>query len=179
MDPHLEPSRTLDPERSRLRLVCRGVVQGVGFRPLVARLASELSLTGHVDNVAEGVRLELFGTRQALEVLMERLPLRLPKGARLEPLQPEWSGDGVAAPEALRIGSDPANRLADGLFATALVADRAPCARCLAELADPRDRRFGYPFISCCACGPRYSIATHEPFCRAATTLAAFPLCAT
>ncbi|MFN7898708.1 MAG: carbamoyltransferase HypF [Synechococcaceae cyanobacterium] len=166
------------PDLMRLRLECRGVVQGVGFRPALARLAGALGVTGTALNVAGAVHLDLWGERQALETLLLRLPGQLPEAAQLEPLQPRWSSAAGVAPEGLTIGSGPASPLKGGLFATALVADRAPCGRCLAELADPRNRRFGYPFISCCDCGPRYSIATEEPFCRSGTTLAGFPLCA-
>ncbi|MFM8278495.1 MAG: Sua5/YciO/YrdC/YwlC family protein, partial [Cyanobium sp.] len=169
------PLAAADP--AQLRLDCRGVVQGVGFRPAVARLAASLGLSGSAVNVAGGVRLELWGSRQALQQFVDRLPRQLPQGARLEPLQPHWRAASGAAPAGLAIGCASASPLGAGLIATALVADRAPCARCLAELDDPQDRRYGYPFISCCSCGPRYSIATREPFCRSGSTLAAFPLC--
>ena len=181
-----------------LRLDCQGVVQGVGFRPAVARLAASLGLSGSAVNVAGAVRLELWGEHQALLSFVERLPRELPDGAQLDPLQPFWSlGEGSApvgsapmgsapqgsaplgsAPLGLELGCASARPLHGSPVATALVADRAPCAACLAELNDPADRRYRYPFISCCRCGPRYSIATHEPFSRAGTTLAGFPLCA-
>ncbi|MEB3361941.1 MAG: carbamoyltransferase HypF, partial [Synechococcaceae cyanobacterium] len=162
----------------RLSLHCRGVVQGVGFRPAVARLAAALGLSGSAINAAGGVRLELWGERQALSTFVERLPRQLPEGAQLEPLQPHWSAAEGPAPQGLLLGCDNASPLAGSPVATALVADRAPCSACLAELNDPSDRRYRYPFISCCRCGPRYSIATHEPFSRGGTTLARFPLCA-
>lgn len=167
--------------RARLQLECRGVVQGVGFRPLVHRLAAQLELSGEVENGPGAVRLRLEGERPSLEAFLRRLPLQLPPGARLEPLDPVWSA--AAAPAAgpfqarVRIVTGQAVPLGIGLFASSLVADRAPCSACLAELADPADRRFGYPFISCCDCGPRFSIATAEPWARARTTLAPFALC--
>ncbi|MFQ6537906.1 MULTISPECIES: carbamoyltransferase HypF [Aphanothece] len=163
---------------ARLWLDCRGVVQGVGFRPLVHRLAAELALAGAVENVAGGVRVELQGERGALERFLERLPRQLQPPAALEPLHPLWLEPMRPAPRGLRIAAAAARPLGTGLVAPALAADLAPCRRCLAELEDPLNRRFGYPFISCSACGPRYSIATAEPYARAHTTLAAFPLCA-
>ncbi len=167
--------------RAQLHLECHGVVQGVGFRPLVHRLAAELELSGEVENGPGAVCLRLEGDRPSLEAFLRRLPLELPPRARLETLDPVWSS--AAAPTAaplqagVRIVTGQAEPLGIDLFASSLVADRAPCSACLAELADPADRRFGYPFISCCDCGPRFSIATAEPWARAHTTLAPFALC--
>lgn len=161
------------------------MVQGVGFRPLVHRLARDLDLRGEVENGPGAVRLRLEGDRRSLEAFLRRLPLELPPRARLEPLDPVWSEAPAPNPApaadplraGVRIMAGRAKPLAIDLIASSLVADRAPCRACLAELADPADRRFGYPFISCCDCGPRFSIATAEPWARAHTTLAPFPLC--
>jgi len=170
---------------SRLQLRCHGIVQGVGFRPFVHRLALELGLSGRAQNEVGTVVLELQGSRSALERLLERLPRELPLPGRLEPLQPHWLpvgggtlGDTPGEPSGIRISASPPDPLGIGLVAPALSADLAPCPACLAELADPANRRFGYALISCCACGPRYSIATAQPFARAHTSLAAFPPCA-
>lgn len=174
---------------SRLRLRCHGIVQGVGFRPFVHRLALELGLSGQAQNEVGTVVLELQGSRPALERLLERLPRELPLPGRLEPLQPHWlapeagtlagaTGDPGGIQSGILISASPPEPLGIGLVAPALSADLAPCAACLAELADPANRRFGYALISCCACGPRYSIATAQPFARAHTSLAAFPPCA-
>ncbi len=163
--------------QARLRLLCRGVVQGVGFRPLVHRLARELNLVGELENVAGAVRLELQGERRSLERLVRRLPAALQPPGALEPLEPEWLPPLVPAPAGLRIAAAAGQPLGPGLFAPSLAADLAPCPCCLAELRDPANRRHRYPFISCSRCGPRYSIATAEPYARAHTTLAAFPLC--
>ncbi len=163
---------------ARLRLWCRGVVQGVGFRPLVHRLAAELQLVGEVENVAGAVRLELQGERRSLELLVRRLPEALQPPGALEPLAPEWLPPLVPAPPGLRIAAATAQPLGAGLIASALAADLAPCPTCLAELHDPANRRYRYPFISCSCCGPRYSIATAEPYSRAHTSLAGFRLCA-
>ncbi len=164
---------------ARLVLLCRGVVQGVGFRPAVHRLAVGLGLSGDACNVAGGVRLDLSGAREQLEQFVELLPQALLETARLEPLRPEWlSGPAAVGEPGLRIAAAAPIPLGVGLVAPALSADRAPCAACRAELADPTSRRFRYPFISCSQCGPRYSIATAEPYARAHTTLEGFPLCA-
>ena len=163
--------------QARLRLLCRGVVQGVGFRPLVHRLASARQLVGLIENVAGAVQLELQGSRSALEALVAELPWALAPPGRLEPLQPEWLAPLDPAPAGLRIAAAAPQPLGPGLVAPALAADLAPCPACLAELHDPANRRYRYPFISCAACGPRYAIATAEPYARAHTSLAAFPLC--
>jgi len=200
-------------DRARLLLDCRGVVQGVGFRPAVHRLASSLGLGGSLHNGPEGVRLDLVGRRADLECFLASLGEALPPAARLERLEPHWldgsrsspaalamAPDGTTAPR-LTIGDEPAAPripsagdatppltisaepaaaampLGIGLVARSLVADRAPCPACRRELDDPRSRRYGDPFLSCCDCGPRYSIATAEPWRRAHTTLAAFVPC--
>ena len=162
----------------RLRLLCRGVVQGVGFRPWVQRLATELGLTGELCNGWEGVSVDLAGPRPQLECFLRRLAAELPSPARLEPLLPQWGPALLPGVAGVRIGASPPQALGVGLVAPTLAADRAPCAACLAELADPGSRRFGDPFISCARCGPRYSIAVARPYLRAHTTLAGFPLCA-
>jgi len=132
---------------ARLRLWCRGVVQGVGFRPLVHRLATELQLVGEVENVAGAVRLELQGERRSLELLVRRLPQELQSPGALEPLAPEWLPPLVPAPPGLRIAAATAQPLGAGLIAPSLAADLAPCSTCLAELQDPANRRHRYPAL--------------------------------
>jgi hydrogenase maturation protein HypF len=163
--------------RARLRLLCRGLVQGVGFRPQVHQLARELDLTGRLDNQAGAVCLDLHGSRRQLQRLLELLPQRLRPPARLDGLDPVWLPPSPAPPRQLSIAASAPLPLGQGLIAPALVPDLAPCADCLAELADPADRRHHYPFISCSRCGPRYAIAVAEPFARAHTTMGRFPLC--
>ncbi|MFZ9752962.1 MAG: Sua5/YciO/YrdC/YwlC family protein [Cyanobium sp.] len=180
---------------ARLRLRCRGVVQGVGFRPAVHRLARQLGLAGTLHNASGLVQLDLHGDRQDLERFLRDLPAALPPGARLEPLEPQWlpaaagaADPSVPAASELRSAAEPALRISAaepdrsspltiGLIAPSLVADRAPCAACLRDLEDPESRRHGDPFISCCACGPRYAIATATPWRRAHTTQAPFRPC--
>ncbi len=163
--------------QARLRLLCHGVVQGVGFRPLVYRLAANLGLAGELENQSGAVRLELQGERHALEELLEQLPKALLPPGRLEALAPEWLPPLVPAPGGLQIRATSARPLGPGLIAPGLAPDLAPCDACLAELHDPKARRYRYPFISCNRCGPRFSIAHAEAFARAHTSLATFPLC--
>ncbi|MFM7314627.1 MAG: carbamoyltransferase HypF [Cyanobium sp.] len=165
-----------------VRLLCRGVVQGVGFRPAVCRLASAAGLDGVLTNIVGAVRLDLAGPRAVLEAFVTTFPAALRPPIRLEELKVEWlcrpwpSGLAIGAGVQIRAGHR--QPLEEGWFAPSLSADLAPCRDCLAELCDPRSRRFRYPFLSCSRCGPRYSIATAEPWCRDHTTLVAFPPCA-
>ncbi len=163
---------------ARLRLVARGVVQGVGARPALRRLAERLGLRGRLCNQAGELEADLCGARPGLEAFLAALSEALPAGARVAELSREW----LPAPEPLwppgvQIAAAAAVPLGRALVAPGLAADRAPCARCQAELATPGDRRHRYPFISCCDCGPRFSLATALPFCRAHTTLASFRPC--
>jgi len=153
-------------------------VQGVGLRPRLWQLASELELAGSLVNGAGGVMLDLQGERLALERFLERLEAAVPAAARVERWQAVWLAPRRPGPRGLRIRAARPQALGAGLVARSLSPDRAPCADCRRELLDPSDRRFRYPFVSCSVCGPRYSIATAEPFARARTSLARFRLCA-
>ncbi len=163
--------------QARLLLHCQGLVQGVGFRPLVHGLALRLHLVGRLDNIPGAVRLDLQGSRPALERFLQLLPQQLQPPARLDGLQIHWCAPQRPAPRGLRIGTTAARPLGAGLVTTGLVPDLAPCLACRAELAEVGNRRHRDPFISCRRCGPRLSIAMAEPYSRAHTTLAAFALC--
>lgn len=156
----------------RARLAVTGIVQGVGFRPFVHALATDLGLAGFVGNDAAGVVVEVEGPPGAVAAfgaaLRERPPaLAVVEDVRRLDLAP--TGDG-----GFRIAaSDPG---AAGPR-TLVSPDTAPCADCLAELADPADRRFRHPFVNCTNCGPRLSIVCDVPYDRATTTMAGFALC--
>ncbi|HEY6480894.1 MAG TPA: carbamoyltransferase HypF [Streptosporangiaceae bacterium] len=158
--------------RIRTAVRVEGIVQGVGFRPFVYGLATRLGLGGLVGNDADGVFAEIEGDPAAVArflVLLEREP---PPLARIDKVTTrEVTPAGSAA---FAIAPSPAA----GRSRRALVsADTATCADCLAELADPGDRRYGYPFINCTNCGPRFTIVTDVPYDRAATTMAGFAMC--
>jgi hydrogenase maturation protein HypF len=163
--------------RQRLRLRIEGLVQGVGFRPFVHRLASSLELAGWVENTPAGVCLELEGPPAALEAFLVRLTCERPPHSRLDRLQQQWlppQANGRAGGFRIR----PSAAARPPASPTALVLpDLAPCAACPAELTDPASRRHGYAFTSCAHCGPRFSILRALPFERRHTTLASFPLC--
>ena len=148
-----------------------GTVQGVGFRPFVHRVATELGLVGCVRNDPDGVVVEVQGDVGALATFAQRLVDDAPVLARIERVVVEdvaLGGERTFAIEPSASG---------GAADTAISVDAGPCRACLREVDDPRDRRHRYPFANCTACGPRYTIVTGLPYDRPRTTMAAFALC--
>ncbi|GMU57177.1 MAG: carbamoyltransferase [Candidatus Xenobia bacterium] len=154
----------------RWRLIVRGTVQGVGFRPTVWNLASQLELTGFVRNDGGGVTIELQGPEERLRCFRESLPMRLPPRAKLDEVTQ------FELQERPEEGFHILQSAAEGQGAL-LPPDLATCGECLSELSDPADRRCGYPFLNCTHCGPRYTIVTALPYDRERTTMREFPLC--
>ncbi len=161
----------LEDGRVGLEIRVSGVVQGVGFRPWVWRLARALGLRGEVGNDGAGVWIRAFGEAAALEALVERLAGDgAPALARVEAVAARPCGG--AGPAGFAIADS-----RPGAVRTGVAPDAALCAACRAELSDPADRRFGYPFINCTHCGPRLSIVRGVPYDRAQTSMAVFPMC--
>ena len=146
-------------------------MQGVGFRPYVYRLASELALGGWVLNDERGVLLEVEGPAEAVEGFMARLPQEAPPLAAVERVSSDalkpTGGLGFEIVESERGGEPEA----------AVSPDAATCPECLAEVRDPGDRRHRYPFTNCTNCGPRFTIVRDVPYDRPLTTMAAFEMC--
>jgi hydrogenase maturation protein HypF len=157
------------------RLLVEGVVQGVGFRPFVWRLATELGLAGSVRNAAGRVEIETAGPAEAIEAFARRLRTDAPPRARVERVLAVDlpAADAAALPMPFRIDPSVASDAVDRLFPP----DIATCDDCLRELWDPADRRFRYPFTNCTNCGPRATIIEALPYDRAQTTMRAFALC--
>ncbi len=155
----------------RERISVGGIVQGVGFRPFVYRLAHELALTGRIVNTVHGVEIEAQGRLENVDRLVKSLKTDAPPMAtvgniRRKKINP---ADG----KEFRIENSPG-----GEGRTAPVApDSAVCGDCLAEMRDNSDRRWRYPFINCTNCGPRYTIIAGIPYDRPNTTMAAFTMC--
>lgn len=167
-----------------------GTVQGVGFRPFVWRIAHDCGITGAVWNDAEGVVIEAWGSATQLTRFTHALTHEPPPLANITHLHheafsaqtknasnstaPRLSSDTTAAtaPTDFKIAAS-----RSGQTLTAVGADAASCAQCLAEVNDPSNRRYGYPFTNCTHCGPRFSIIQHVPYDRAHTSMAAFPMC--
>jgi hydrogenase maturation protein HypF len=169
------------PHSDGRRRVCvrvRGVVQGVGFRPHVYRLAKELALDGYVLNDARGVLLEVEGRPARVERFLERLVAEPPPLATVESVEPRELAPNGRPGFQIAPSRDASERAGVVTTRQALVSpDTAPCAECLAEMRDPRDRRHRYPFINCTNCGPRFTIALDVPYDRASTTMAGFVMC--
>ena len=157
--------------RVRLRAVVRGAVQGVGFRPFVHRLAGELGVPGWVVNTGEGVVVEVEGGEEALREFLVRLERDRPAHSFIQSLESSWLP--MVGFDSFEIRPSPA-----GGPRTALVLpDIATCPECLAEIFDPADRRFRYPFTNCTHCGPRFSIIERLPYDRPHTSMKAFAMC--
>ncbi len=196
--------------RSAREIVVEGVVQGVGFRPFVWRLATELGVSGRVRNVAGRVEIDAVADVDVLAVFERRLRTDAPPHARVErvaayppgPAHALAPADGGAEPPR-RPTSAPALDLTpvppptpapgraeasvfvieesdpDGGSERLFPPDLATCDDCLAEVRDPADRRYRYPFTNCTSCGPRATIIEDLPYDRASTTMRAFPMCPT
>lgn len=149
-----------------MRLVIKGTVQGVGFRPTVYRVARALNLNGHVKNKGGQVEVVIDGDHKIfLNTLMKELPpLARVTGVDMEP----WDN---CEPGFRIIPSE------EGKSSSTIPVDTALCEHCLAELINPSDRRKDFPFINCTNCGARYSAIRGLPYDRPKTTMAPFPMC--
>jgi hydrogenase maturation protein HypF len=162
---------TAGPSLERLRVALYGAVQGVGFRPFIFRLATALGLRGTVLNSSAGLVIEVDGTRPELERFLTRLEKELPPAAVVLARETSYlAAAGFSKFEIL--ASDSADEKT-----AAVLPDLATCPECLAELSDPANRRYGYAFTNCTACGPRYSIVLDIPYDRPSTTMRGFTLC--
>ena len=159
------------PEVSAARVVVRGAVQGTGFRPFVYRLACALDLTGTIRNTPSGVLIHVEGDPLALAAFQRRLPAEAPPAALLRGIEVE-AADVLGATAFAIADSDTAGELS-----VAVLPDLATCPDCVREVFDSADRRHGYAFLNCTACGPRLSIIESLPYDRPRTAMKAFALC--
>jgi hydrogenase maturation protein HypF len=157
--------------RSRLRVVVRGAVQGVGFRPFVYRLAAASGLEGWVNNSAQGVFVEVEGEPHALGEFLLRLGREAPPLASIQSLEHSYLD-----PVGYR-GFEIRESDAGGAKTALVLPDIATCADCLRDVLDPADRRHLYPFTNCTNCGPRFSIIEALPYDRPNTTMRGFEMC--
>ena len=153
-----------------------GIVQGVGFRPYIYRLATERNLIGTITNTSSGVTIEVQGLRDTVEDFVACLPCNAPPLARIT---------GIAALDVPCITSRNGDREFRIIASqrgepvhTLISPDVATCDDCVRELLDPADRRYRYPFINCTNCGPRFTIVRDIPYDRPHTSMAVFPMCA-
>ncbi len=156
----------------RLSLKIHGIVQGVGFRPFVHKLVRDHGLRGYIRNCSSGVELELEGERSSLEKMLKELPEKAPRLALIQDIEAQFSGELKGFEDFRIIESS-----RDALINTLVSPDICVCQDCLREMRDRGDRRYGYPFINCTNCGPRFTIIKDLPYDRAKTSMAVFPMC--
>lgn len=164
------PVSISDLESRRIRV--SGLVQGVGFRPNVWRLAKEEGLTGFVLNDGAGVAIEVTGSPAALDRFCQRLDVESPPLARIDRIEAMLLDRLATQADSFVIRTSE-----KGSIATGIVPDAATCPDCLAECRNPADRRHGYAFTNCTHCGPRLSIVEAIPYDRQTTTMAHFIMC--
>jgi hydrogenase maturation protein HypF len=158
-------------EQRAIRITVTGIVQGVGFRPFIYRLAHRLSLSGYVKNSIDGVEILAQGSSGVLDDFVRAICNEAPAVSRIESLEQcpaEPLDTDVFSIEKSSGGSE------GELWVTP---DFSMCDHCLAEINDPSDRRFRYAFTTCTDCGPRYSVIHHTPYDREQTTMADFTMC--
>jgi hydrogenase maturation protein HypF len=157
--------------RQRLIVTVRGAVQGVGFRPFVHKLASELGLAGWVRNSSLGVFIEVEAGREKLDTFLRRLNDEKPPLSYFQSIESAFL-DATGARDFKILASDES-----GEKIAVILPDAAVCPDCLREINDPLDRRFRYPFTNCTNCGPRYSIIEAVPYDRRHTSMKKFRMC--
>ncbi|MCA9168319.1 MAG: carbamoyltransferase HypF, partial [Planctomycetales bacterium] len=156
----------------RIRILVQGIVQGVGFRPFVHRVATRQGLVGFVQNEQWAVRIELQGDRASIDQSVERLVKELPVTARIDTCQAEW-----IQPVASDVGFQIVESAPRPYGPKRFTPDSAMCLDCVREFSDPADRRYRYPFMTCAVCGPRFTILESMPFDRLNTSMVDFPMC--
>jgi len=160
---------------TRRRLRVTGTVQGVGYRPFVYRHAVDLGLTGWVRNDSAGVLIDVEGEASVIDALQRVLVEQAPPLARVTSVTSEVVSS--AAEDRTATGFAIVESDAAGAPSAPVSIDTATCDECLAEVLDPNDRRYRYPFTNCTNCGPRYTIVLRVPYDRPATTMAGFAMC--
>ena len=156
---------------SQRKLKVTGIVQGVGFRPFIYRLAQDHRLAGWVCNTSSGVEIQVEGAAPAVDSFVRRLSADAPSLARIDAIlqvdAEPWGREGFCILESQNLAGTEA----------LIPADVSTCGDCFREIMDPGDRRFHYPFTNCTNCGPRFTIIRQVPYDRPQTTMAAFTMC--
>jgi hydrogenase maturation protein HypF len=160
-----------DEQIARLRVAIRGAVQGVGFRPFIYRLATGMRLAGWVNNSAQGVLIEAEGRREQLRQFLLRIEAEKPPRSFIQSLE------SALLDPAGYTGFEVRHSDESGVKTAFVLPDIATCPDCRAEIFDPANRRYGYPFTNCTNCGPRFSIIKALPYDRANTTMRRFTMC--
>ncbi|MBI4387734.1 MAG: carbamoyltransferase HypF, partial [Candidatus Omnitrophica bacterium] len=159
------------PNQKRLRIIVTGAVQGVGFRPFIYRLATELELFGWVKNSTQGVLIEVEGEHLKLEDFLYRIEREKPPRASIQSLESVYL-DAAGYQDFQILESK-----LIGEKSAFVLPDIATCPECLSDIFNPLNRRFRYPFTNCTHCGPRFSIIRALPYDRERTSMAGFKMC--
>ncbi|HPI99127.1 MAG TPA: acylphosphatase, partial [Synergistales bacterium] len=159
---------------SETKVLVTGIVQGVGFRPFCARIAMELSLAGSVKNTSHGVEILLRGEKDVINHYLARLQNENPDASAISSVQILYEKESESPSSRHFIISRSEKHDRQRVL---IPPDIATCADCLKEMTDPSNRRYGYPFINCTNCGPRYTIIQDLPYDRPKTTMASFRMC--
>ncbi len=157
--------------KSRARLLVKGIVQGVGFRPFIYSLAKFYSLNGWVLNSTEGVSIEVEGDKDSLDEFVNQIHVKLPPLAVIDSIDIEYLSPVNYDGFVIRHSKGDKNKYIK------ISPDIGICDDCLTELFDPDDRRYRYPFINCTNCGPRFTIIKDIPYDRENTTMQNFKMC--
>src|SRR5215471_8758279 len=158
-------------ESERAKVTVLGAVQGVGFRPFIYRLATELGLNGWVLNSSQGVFIEVEGSPRLLQTFLVRLQKEKPRLAIVQSLQSCFLDTVGYERFEIRYSEQAGQKTA------LILPDIAICSDCLREILDPTDRRYRYPFTNCTNCGPRFSIIEQLPYDRPNTSMKEFRMC--
>jgi hydrogenase maturation protein HypF len=157
--------------KQRVHAALRGAVQGVGFRPFIFRLATELHLTGWVLNSPQGVSLEAEGETEQLEAFLLRIECEKPALSSIQGFETRHLDPAGYTRFEIRPSEH------SGSLTAIVLPDIATCPACVTEITNPADRRYRYPFTNCTNCGPRFTIIESLPYDRANTSMRAFPMC--
>ncbi len=159
---------------NRARILVQGIVQGVGFRPTVYRIAKAMRLKGYVRNLGNIVEIVLEGDKDVIKSFTENLKLKKPPISKISSLKIEWLDSNVSGDfNDFQILSSSKNFSGSAVIPP----DLATCDSCLKEVFNSRDRRYGYPFTACTDCGPRFTVISSIPYDRERTSMDEFPLC--
>lgn len=164
------------------RFDIKGYIQGVGFRPFVYQLATELALSGHVQNEITGVTVHIDGSQAEIDTFRARLIENLPAPAKIDRIQKTAIDDSYPQTGFRILNTDAkpsriGKSASDSALVTDVPTDQTVCHHCLSELFNPNNRRYKYPFITCTSCGPRYSLIESMPFEREDTSMVKFKQC--
>lgn len=167
----MRASTSSNIEVRRLHVELQGIVQGVGFRPFVSRLAQDLQLGGWVRNLSRGIAIEVEGEASGLDQFVYTLRENPPAGARIDFFETtDVALENARTFSIIESTYTPTEQ-------NVVTPDLSTCEECLTELFDPSNRRYLYPFTTCSSCGPRFSIAESLPFDRERTTMRHFTMC--